>query len=346
MNRSKLMATTALASVMAASSAQAEMSISGLFAGTITDNDGGGLDSGFSSNSIYVSYSDSMDNGMGVSVAMSLTATGLLTDVNFDTGMGVIGVGNGQDSSVDKMDGSPACFSLNVCGGAELGGFNDGDTLSGDSIMYTNTFNGITVKVSRGEKVASTTGTPGSAIRNSNSSRNAELGGGNDGFMVNRDYVTLARGEAVPAGFTRLTGTAATEGHSAVMSYAASGSFMGATITGGLSQIDYNGSTADMDPSFVTVAYSLAGLNLGYGLYDGDNGQEETQMGVGTSMAGMDVGIQFADLDATTDQDMTRISVSKGMGAASFGLDYTELDVAGGTASDTDTWNFMYVVGF
>ena len=43
---------------------------------------------------------------------------------------------------------------------------------------------------------------------------------------------------------------------------------------------------------------------------------------------------------------MTRISVSKGMGAASFGLDYTELDVAGGTASDTDTWNFMYVVGF
>ena len=344
MNRSKLMATTALASVMAASSAQAEMSISGLFAGTITDADGGGLASGFSTNSVYVSYSDSMDNGMGVSVAMSLTASGLLTDVNFDTGMGVIGLGNGQDSAVDKMDGSPACFSLNVCGAAELGGYNDGDALSGDSIMYTNTFNGITVKVSRGESVASTNGTPGSAIRNSNSSRNAELG--TDGFMVNRDYVTLARGEAVPAGFTRLTGTAATEGHSAVMSYAASASIMGASVAAGLSQIDYNGATADMDPSFVTVGYSLAGLNLGYALYDGDNGQEETQMGVGTSMAGMDVGIQFANLDATTDQDMTRISVSKGMGAASFGLDYTELDVAGGTASDTDTWNFMYVVGF
>ena len=121
---------------------------------------------------------------------------------------------------------------------------------------------------------------------------------------------------------------------------------MGASVAAGLSQIDYNGATADMDPSFVTVGYSLAGLNLGYALYDGDNGQEETQMGVGTSMGGMDVGIQFANLDATTDQDMTRISVSKGMGAASFGLDYTELDVAGGTASDTDTWNFMYVVGF
>ena len=339
MNRSKLIGATALASVMAASSAQAEMSISGLFAGTITDSDGGGMASGFSTNSVYVSYSDSMDNGMGVAVSMSLTASGLLTDVNFDTGMGVIGLGNGQDSAADKLDGSPACFSLNVCGASEVaGGYNDGDALSGDSIMYTNSIAGWTVKVSRGESVARTNGTVGSAISNENTSRGPHL--------VTRDYVNLAVGQAVPAGFTRISGTAPTEGHSAVMSYAVKGSIMGATVGAGLSQIDYNGSTADMDPSFVTVGYSLAGLNLGYALYDGDNGQEETQMGVGTSMAGMDVGIQFANLDATTDQDMTRISVSKGMGAASFGLDYTELDVAGGTALDTDTWNFMYVVGF
>ena len=94
---------------MAASSAQAEMSISGLFAGTITDLM---VEEwfGFSTNSVYVSYSDSMDNE-GVAVSMSLTASGLLTVVNFDTGMGVIGLGNGQDSAADKLDGSPACFS-------------------------------------------------------------------------------------------------------------------------------------------------------------------------------------------------------------------------------------------
>ena len=311
MNRSKLIASTALASVMTATAANAEMSISGLYAGTLTDADGGGLASGFSSNSIYVSYSDSMDNGMGVSVAMSLTADGLLTDVNFDTGMGVIGLGNGQDSSVDKLDGSPACFSLNVCGGAEMGAFNDGDAMSADSIMYTNSIAGWTVKVSRGEKVkaaaevaSDTTTTP----------------------------ITL--------------GTAAVEGHDAVMSYATKGSFMGATIAAGMSSIDYAGATADIDPNFVTVSYSLAGLNLGYGMYDGDDGNEETQMGVGTSMAGMNVGVQFADLDATTDKDMMRVSVSKGMGAASFGLDYTEVDVAGTDTGDSDTWNFMYVVGF
>ena len=74
MNRSKLIGATALASVMAAGAAQAEMSISGLFAGTLSDSDGGGLASSFSTNSIYVSYSDSMDNGMGVGVSMSVTS--------------------------------------------------------------------------------------------------------------------------------------------------------------------------------------------------------------------------------------------------------------------------------
>ncbi|MBD1141835.1 porin [Pelagibacterales bacterium SAG-MED32] len=332
MNRSKLMATTALASVMAASAANAEMSISGLYAGTITDAGGGGMASGFSSNSIYVSYSDSMDNGMGVSVAMSLTAAGLLTDVNFDTGMGVIGLGNGQDSSADKLDGSPACFSLNVCGAAEVaGGYNDGDSLSGDSMMYTNSIAGWTVKVSRGEGVKSAAATAGVMIDNDDASAG---------------LIAIPASYDAPTGFTRLSGTASSEGHDPVMSYAVKGSMMGATIAAGLSTIDYKGTTADKDPSFVTVGYSLAGMSLGYAMYDGDNGVEETQYGVGTSMAGMDVGVQFVSQDNTSDTDMTRVSVSKGMGAASFGLDYTETDLAGGDTGDSTAWNFMYVVGF
>ena len=144
----------------------------------------------------------------------------------------------------------------------------------------------------------------------------------------------------------RLSGTAAVEGHDAVMSYATKGSFMGATIAAGLSSIDMNGTTADTDPSFVTVSYPLAGFNLGYAMYDGDNGNEETQMGVGGSMMGYDVGVGFYSLDATTDSEKMRVSVSKGMGAASFGLDYTETDVSGTDTGDADEWNFMYVVGF
>ena len=81
-------------------------------------------------------------------------------------------------------------------------------------------------------------------------------------------------------------------------------------------------------------------------MYDGDNGSEETTMGVGTSVAGLDVGVQFAERDFTTDTDYMRVSVNKGLGAASFGIDYVETDVAGGSTSDKEEWVINYAVGF
>ena len=307
MNRSKLIGATALASVMAASAAHAEMSISGLYAGKLTDTDGGGLAHTFSTNSIYVSYSDSMDNGMGVSVNMSVTDGAIKTDVNIDTGMGTVALGNGVDSAVDGMDGSPACFSLNLCGSAMNANYNDGDTASGNSIGYSNSIGGISFAVTRGMEVAAA--------------------------------------DAVATTATAI-GTAAVEGMEPVTSIAAKTSIMGASVAAGVSQIDNKGATADTDPSFVTVGYSLAGLSLGYAMYDGDNGGEETQMGVGTSMMGMSVGVTFAEADLATDVDYTMISASKGMGAASFGIDYTETDVAGTDTGDSDAWQFTYIVGF
>jgi hypothetical protein len=318
MNRSKIIGATALASVMAAGAAQAEMSLSGYFAGTVSDNDGGGMASTFSTNSFYISYSDSMDNGMGVGLTMSVTAAGIKTDVNFDTGMGTVGLGIGQDSAVDSMDSNPACFSLVNCWnvafsgkGGGAGVYDDGDGVSGNSIAYSNSMGGISFKVTKG---------------------------------MEADSVAAVAADSTTDPIT--VGSAATEGYESTMSYAAKGSFMGASIALGVSQIDYKGATADKDPNFVTVGYSLAGLNLGYAIYDSDDGSEETHMGVGTSMAGLDVGVQFADRDFTTDTDYMRVSVNKGMGAASFGVDYLETDEAGGSANDTDKWVFNYVVGF
>ena len=75
---------------------------------------------------------------MGVSVAMSVSDGGAIkTDVNIDTGVGTIGLGDGQDSAVDTMDGSPAIFSINPYGPRFGSSFNDGDTASGNSIAYT-----------------------------------------------------------------------------------------------------------------------------------------------------------------------------------------------------------------
>ena len=58
-------------------------------------------------------------------------------------------------------------------------------------------------------------------------------------------------------------------------------SIMGATIKAGVSQIDYKAGTdlTDKDPNFITVGYSIAGLNLGYAVYDSDDGGEETHNG-------------------------------------------------------------------
>ena len=296
MNRSKIIGATALASVMAAGAAQAEMSLSGYFAGTVQDDDGGGIASSFSTNSFYISYSDSMDNGMGVGLTMSVTAAGIKTDVNFDTGMGTIGLGIGQDSAVDSYDSNPGCFSLVNCWNVAISGkdgssgaYSDGDAESGNSIAYSNSMGGVSFKVTRGMESAT---------------------------------------------------------YEPTMSYAAKTSIMGASIAAGVSQVDAKGTGTDRDPNFVTVGYSVAGLNLGYAVYDSDAGSEETTMGVGTSMAGLDVGVQFAERDFTTDTDYMRVSVNKGMGAASFGLDYTEADEEGGSANDTDTWTMNYVVGF
>jgi len=339
MNRSKLITASALATVLTAGAAQAEMSVSGLFAGAIVDNDGG-LTHSNSTESFYISYSDSLDNGMGVSVVMSITSA-IVTDVNIDTGMGTVMLGDGVDSAVDANDGNPACFSLVLCGSASVNGstsaagatwYDDGDAASGQSIGYKSpAINGFTFTVTRGMETDSAAATAGACINTTSGA-----------------YTAVTAGNDCAAGTTRLHGTDAVEGKNPTMSYAVSGSVMGLGIKAGVSQIDNKGSTADTDPSFVTASYSIAGLNLGFANYDGDGTTEETTMGVGTTLMGNAVGVTFSDTEVTggNDIDMMRLSASKSFGAMSIGVDYTETDVAGGAGSDTDVWSMHYVVGF
>ena len=336
MNRSKMIAASALATVMTAGAAHAEMSISGLYAGTFYDGTSA-TSHVESTNSVYVSYSDSLDNGMGISVAMSMSAAGAnKTDVNIDTGMGTIHLGDGVDSAVDSMDGSPAVFSINPYGprldNSTTADFNDGDASSGMSIGYTSpSINGFNVRVTRGMETANSNGSAGTCINNTS------------GTITAIDMFATCGTTS-----TRLTGADSVEGVDPVMSYAIKGSVMGLGVAAGVSTINNQGSTADTDPSFVTLSYSVAGLNLGYAFYDSDNAttnQEETQMGVSADVMGMTAGITFSEEDtATTDTDYMLVSLSKGMGAASFGIDYLETDAS--NADAYDTFAFTYVVGF
>ncbi len=336
MNRSKMIAASALATVMTAGAAHAEMSISGLYAGTFYDGTSA-TSHVESTNSVYVSYSDSLDNGMGISVAMSMSAGGAnKTDVNIDTGMGTVHLGDGVDSAVDAYDGSPAVFSVNPYGprldNSSTADFNDGDASSGMSIGYTTpSINGFNIRVTRGMEVANSSGASGMCMNNTTGALTQISGLATCGTTS-----------------TRLTGSDSVEGVDPVMSYAIKGSVMGLGVAAGVSTINNQGSTADTDPSFVTLSYSIAGLNLGYAFYDSDNAttnQEETQMGVSADVMGMTAGITFSEEDtATTDTDYMLVSLTKGMGAASFGIDYLETDAS--NADAYDTFAFTYVVGF
>ena len=312
MNRSKLMTASALATVMSATAAHAELSLSGFYAATVADADGG-TTHGTSTSSMYVTYSDTLDNGMGIVFNISASAGWHGADVFIDTGMGTLGLGDGQDSAVDKTDGSPAINTLNKYGPRFGSAFVDGDAASGASIMYTSpAINGFTVKVSRGMEVASVA-------------------------------AVAADSTANPI----VVGSAASDGHDPVMSYAVTGSVLGVGLAAGVSSINYKGgTTADADPSFVTASYSLGGINLGFAQYDSDGASEETQFGVSTSLGGYTVGVAFAEDDAATDTDYMHVGVIKSLGALSYSVEYLETDVSGTATGDSDTWNFSYIVGF
>ena len=292
MNRSKIITATALATVMTAGAAHAEMSISGLYAGSISDTKGAATSHDLSTNSIYVTYSDSMDNGMGVGLNMSVTAAGIKTTIGVDTGFGTIDLGNGGDSAVDDADGNPADFSQPHGGTLGLT-FVDGDTTGeANSIKYSSpSMSGLTFQVTQGFDDGTNAGTT---------------------------------------------------------SVAAQYSLMGVSLKAGVSSLDVKSpSGTDTDPSFMTAAYSIAGLNLGYAVYDNDvsTGDEETAMGVSTDVGGMTVGVRFAELDTSTvDTDFMNVTLKKSLGAMSFGVDYLETDASNAAATDQIT--FSYAIGF
>ncbi len=157
MNRSKILGATALASLMSAGVAQAEMSVSGYVLGAFADSDGGGVTNYHTSETVTVSYTDTLDNGMGLAVSMNIKDT-LQTLVTIDTGMGSVNFsadGRG-DSALDKVDTSTACFSMFWCSNAysTVGGggtYDDGDTHSFNSIRYVSpSINGFTIQASHG----------------------------------------------------------------------------------------------------------------------------------------------------------------------------------------------------
>ena len=75
-------------------------------------------------------------------------------------------------------------------------------------------------------------------------------------------------------------------------------------------------------------------------MYDSDV-DETIAMSVTTSVAGMNIGYRYDDLDAATDNDMSTYSIGKDLGGLTLTLMYEEQD-----AADTSEWNLVYAMGF
>ena len=156
MNKSKMIAVTGLATIMSASVATADgVSVNGYMEGWFTSGDNTtGVSNVVTSQSVYVSYSSTLDNGMGLSVGVTLTPSSHSHGFAVDTGMGTINTGSGYqvNSAADGMDGLPNNANVKFPSGMWMpGSYDDGDTGTAQGIKYTSpSMSGWTVAASVG----------------------------------------------------------------------------------------------------------------------------------------------------------------------------------------------------
>jgi len=322
MNKSKIAAYSALATVMSATAAHADLSLSGAMAGVINSGDGvTGVDHAVSTSSVYVAYSTTLDNGMGMSAGFSVTGGANNYSIAIDTGMGSVAFGQTHSSAVDKVDGMPAGVNT-ISGTTQLGSYNDGDSAESMGIRYTSpSFNGFSLGLSMGDNTCASSSTSVAQVAGSS-------GNGNSGHASQNAAV--------------VTTTTTTCNDDRVSSMALSGSVAGVGLA--LGKVDQIG---ENDDTFYTVGYSVAGVSLGMGVYNSDGDGESTVYGLNTSFGGFDLGLEFEDWDSgssASDLDMSKYSIGKDLGGMALTVIYEDTDSGG--AVDNQNFKIFYSVGF
>jgi hypothetical protein len=274
MNKSKITAYTALATVMSASAAYADLSLSGAMAGVVKSGDATtGVDHAVSTSSIYVSYSTTLDNGMGMSAGFSSTGGGNNYSIGIDTGMGSVNFGETHSSAVDVMDGMPAGVNT-ITSTASLGSYNDGDANESMGIRYTSpSIAGFNIGLSSGDN-NTTDRTTSYAIKGA------------------------VAGIGIAAGKVDQQGTAGDDTFM-TLGYSVAG------VSLGYGNYDSDGNG---DSTVIGLNTSVAGLSLGFEQEDWDSGsaaadQDQTSFSVGKDLGGMGVTLMYVDTDDGTGVD-------------------------------------------
>jgi hypothetical protein len=290
MNKSKITAYTALATIMSASAAHADLSLSGLYQGNVSSGDSTtGISHAMSTSSVYLTYSDTLDNGMGLSAGFSITGASMGFSTAIDTGMGTVGFGQIHNSAVDGFDSMPAGAKA-VYSNERLQGttqYSDGDSDEGMGIKYTSpSISGWTVAVSMGANEANTATAAGT--RNSAMAIRGSIAG-----------ISLAAGA--------VDDSDGSDDNFFTVGYSVAGVSMGYGMYD-----DDNGS----ESTIIGLNTSVAGLSLGYTHEDLDatTDTDASVYSVGKDLGGMNVTLEFTDTDDGTNIDNQSWSVIYSVG--------------------------------
>jgi hypothetical protein len=309
---------------LTATAAHAELSISGGMAGWFATGDGmTSMNRQWNTESVNVTYSDTLDNGMGVSVTANVGETGATVngwgsasaqDVNYtmliSSDMGTLSFGDQVASAADRGD-NIISMSLQECctwastlpdgmGGAG-GQYHDGDNTSGDhneAIEYASpSLSGWTIRLSHAPSAA------------------AASEGAED------------------------TNGASVSGAIGPLSVSAGMNSQGATASG----------TSGRDSSYVAGSVGLGPMTVSVGAFEGGGAAADASVLVIDmpilGMSGKATMVEMDDAGANNDDSGYRLGVSKSLGAASFSLEYDNADV-GGTDSEVETWRLGYALYF
>ena len=270
MNKSKIIsAATGLATVLSATAATAEgVSVNGYLEGWFSSGDKiTGMTNTLWSQSVYVSYSSTLDNGMGLSVGFTLTPSSQSSGFAVDTGMGTLKTGSGYqvNSAADGMDGLPNNANAKFPNAMYvLGTYDDGDSGTGEGIKYTSpSMNGWTVAASIGENSSNADRVMSYAASGSVAGLSIAAGVVDTGTANDDTFVTL-----------------------------------GYSIAG--IGIGYGNYDSDVDTlTAVSVVTDVAGMTVGlrYDDLDATTDNTQTTYSIGKDLGGLSLTLMYADQD-------------------------------------------------
>jgi hypothetical protein len=156
MKKLNLATTAAVATVMSASSAYADLSLGGAMAMVFTSGDGtSGYSSYATSYTVNLDYTTTLTNGMGLATNVDIKpqsaelavadakATGTVANVKykstFSTGLGSVFFGTDMTSAVDSIDYTQGAARYQTNGQIISSGWNDGDAATGNGIGLSTT---------------------------------------------------------------------------------------------------------------------------------------------------------------------------------------------------------------